>query len=169
MCDVLPSRCAPVDTLIALVQSLSDAELCELIAQLPLRSLRILEREFLAPPCDCPVLPAENLVQVFNVRCPHTLDHGQWVMPPAALDLLCSRLPDYAEPPPPETWSNALEQTAKVGVYAHRQRAGLGLRHPRDPHAEQVDDVGRDMACKDHGSGRGRLIIGEPQAATVES
>jgi hypothetical protein len=167
MCDLLPAPCAPADRLASLVETLSEAQLCELLATLPIPLLKIVERAFVFAGCNCPLPPEihdDGFQGAFAARCRHTEDRGQWVLPPAALKILLLRLrpADLAEPPPPAFPCLCWDKEAKVGLFMERREERRGLRHPDDFDAERhADDVGRLVSCQDHGSGWGRLELGD--------
>lgn len=152
------------DALRTALATLSEDALCDLIERMPAGELARLRDLCDYTGCDCEIdLSRDNLGLVMAGRCPHTADAGGWVLPPRALELLCRRLAPhlYVEPPPPAEPMLCLVQDARLGVMMDRSRRRVGLHHPDDLRAEDVARLGRRVAQADHGSGRGRLKIGE--------
>lgn len=167
--------------LLAIVPTLSDAALTALVATASPAALRLLERHFGGPDCDCTIeLDARRVCQSNEcapgacecpllgvvIPCAHVIDHGQFVLPPHAHALLLRRLhpAEFAEPPTPPPVIDCLEKGATVGYLAERARRGLGLDNPIDGWRRGglrlSEELGREVSKRKNGTAiAGRLYL----------
>lgn len=166
---------------LAIVPTLSDAALTALVKSASPAALRLLDKHFGAPDCDCPIeidagrlcqsnacLPGQCECPLLKkvIPCRHAIDDGRFLLPHSIYALLLARLypAEFAEPPAAAPVIDCLERGATVGYLAERRRRGVALDNPRDgwrPGALRLrEDVGRKVHKLANGAAvAGRLYV----------
>lgn len=163
--------------LVAAMRPLNEAQLCALLRQLPARLLKILGNVFDLADCKCKPVWKKTCYCEEACDCPkhlipctHVLKRTDWSLPPAAHALLIRLLhpQEFTERALGPTASRDFLRNGKLGTLMARARQGLAIHRPDDVKQEDYNDVAQPVSRKHHGSGWGRLNIGDPVAEHVE-